>query len=47
MAVSGAANMRELCDAGVWRIQKLFRRVAVAVAVAASVGLVLVAATDF
>jgi hypothetical protein len=47
MAVSGAANMRELYDAGVWRIQKLFRRVAVAVAVAASVGLVLVAATDF
>lgn len=47
MAVSGAANMRELCDAGVWRLQNLFRRVAVAVAVAASGGLVLVAATDF
>ncbi|HET7851337.1 MAG TPA: hypothetical protein VFK91_01155 [Methyloceanibacter sp.] len=47
LAVSGAANMREICDAGVWRIQKLFRSVAVAVAVAASVGLVLVAATDF
>jgi HEPN domain-containing protein len=47
IAVSGAANTRELCDAGVWRIQNVFRKVVVAVAVAASVGLVLVAATDF
>jgi hypothetical protein len=39
--------MRELCDADVWRIKKTFRKVFVAAAVAASVGLVLMAATDF
>jgi hypothetical protein len=46
-AVSGAPKMRQLCDAGVWRMRRLLRRVAVAMALAASVGLVLVAATDF
>jgi HEPN domain-containing protein len=47
IAVSGAPNMREAFDADVWRTQTMLRNVVVAAAVAASVGLVLVAATDF
>jgi hypothetical protein len=38
--------MRELCDADVWRLKKLFRRMAAAAGVAALVTLT-IAATDF
>ena len=39
--------MRELYDADVWRIKKTFQKVVAVAAVAASVGLLLMAVTDF
>jgi hypothetical protein len=39
--------MRELYDADVWRIKETFRTVVAVAAVAVSVGLLLMGATDF
>ena len=39
--------MRELYDADVWRIKKALQKLTVAVGVAAAMGLIVMATTDF